>query len=42
VPIAISAEQRAPAAPVRGCAPRAGTVAVVADRALGLPRDEAR
>jgi hypothetical protein len=42
VPIAISAEQWAPAVPVRGWARRAGVVAVVAERATGLPRDEAR
>jgi hypothetical protein len=54
VPIAISAEQRALQASIRDWAQRAGTVSlvrelepgtppsVVAERALGLPREEAR
>ena len=47
MPIAISAEQRALQASIRDWAERVGTLAllrslVVAERALGLPRAEAR
>jgi hypothetical protein len=42
VPIAISAEQQVLTASIREWAARAAALAVVAERPLGLPRDEAR